>query len=286
VTSDYDFYLLDSMHSYVNYFNPLNLIDNGITVGRANYSENRRHIGPECRSNQDWRFGEDKTIENYLQRLDDWNPYDKVYNLIEEKKGEFLSDPRIKEAFKRLTLYKRNKKFTIDDGELVFERVMSGDPEYWQKTVRKKIKKGIRILLNFAQNANEGPEVFAANTVDMFKIAYVFELMGVPVQIIAGEAAKGAVERKSYSGVFFMLKSEGEQINLKKAALLACPGMLRCHSFAAGAVLFTGEISYGYGHAQAAPDAYKQLADVDFIVGKGNHGDKVIEELLKVVENV
>jgi hypothetical protein len=55
VTSDYDFYLLDSMHSYVNYFNPLNLIDNGITVGRANYSENRRHIGPECRSNQDWR---------------------------------------------------------------------------------------------------------------------------------------------------------------------------------------------------------------------------------------
>jgi hypothetical protein len=62
--------------------------------------------------------------------------------------------------------------------------------------------------------------------------------------------------------------------------------MLRCHSFAAGAVLFTGEISYGYGHAQAAPDAYKQLADVDFIVGKGNHGDKVIEELLKVVENV
>jgi hypothetical protein len=276
-----EFYLFDSMESYVTYADPRNAKRSNIQLAN---SSNRSYFDQYNKDEDSWCFDKDRYRDTYINRLNNWDPYPEVVQEIEKKKGEFLSDPRIKEAFKRLTAYRRNKKFTIDDGELIFERVMSGDPEYYQKNIKKKIKKGIRILLNFSQNCGQNYTTFAKNTIDMFKISYVFELMGIPVQILAGFVPLGATYDRQYSATLFLLKSETEQINLQKAALISCPGMLRYHGFMAGALFFKGQISGGYGSTQPVSKKFAELAECDFLIGQENKADKVIEELLKVVE--
>lgn len=276
-----EFYLFDSMESYVTYCDPRNVKNNNIKLKNSN---NRFWID-NCDTDSDsWRFDRDGTRNTYIERLNTWTPYPEVTAEIEKQKGEFLSDPRIKEAFKRLTAYRRNKQFTVDDGELVFERVMAGDPEYWQKTIKKSIKKGIRILLNFSQNCGQSYTTFAKNTVDMFKISYVFELMGIPVQILAGFVPLDATEDRKHSATLFLLKHETEQINLQKAALISCPGMLRYHGFVSGAVCFKTEIDSGYGRTLNVNKEFADLAGCDFLIGQENKADKVLEELLKIVE--
>lgn len=160
---------------------------------------------------------------------------------------------------------------------------MSGDPEYYQSNVRKSIKKGIRILLNFSQNCGQSAATFAKNTIEMFKIAYIFELMGIPVQILAGFVPLKATHNKRFAATLFVLKSENENINLQKSALIACPGILRYHGFAAGAVHYTGSITSGYGSTQPVSEEFKKFVNCDFLIGQENRADKVIEELLKLV---
>lgn len=277
-----EIYVLDSMESYVTYCDPRNVKRSRI---EARYGGNSSYFD-ECDKDQDsWRFDRDQTRDTYLARLNNWDPYPEVINEINTKKNQFLSDPRIKEAFKRLTAYRKNKKFTIDDGELIFERVMAGDPEYYQKTVKKPLKKGIRILLNFSQNCGMDHKTFATNTVDMFKISYIFELMGIPVQIMAGFVPENATYNRKFSTVLFMLKSENEQINLQKSALISCPGMLRYHGFVAGAIFYKNQITGGYGSTRPVSKEFAKLANCDFLVGQANKGDEVINELLKLVEN-
>ena len=276
-----EFYLLDSMESFVTYCDPRNALESGI---KCPVEANSEYFTQYNRDRDNWCFDRDVYRDTYLNRLNNWDPYPEVIAKIEEQKTQFLSDPRIKEAFKRLTTYRRNKKFTIDDGELMFERVMAGDPEYYQKNIRKKLKKGVRILLNFSQNCGQNYTTFADNTIDMFKIAYVFELMGVPVQILAGFVPQNATYNRKYSSVLFLLKHETEQINLQKAALISCPGLLRYHAFCAGAIFYKNRITGGYGYTYAVDDSFAKLAECDFLVGQANKGDKVIAELLKVVE--
>jgi hypothetical protein len=276
-----EFYLFDSMESYVTYADPRNILQSNIQPVN---SSNRQWFDNYNKDRDHWCFDRDEYRDTYINRLNNWDPYPEVVQEIEKQKGEFLNDPRIKEAFKRLTTYRRNKKFTIDDGELIFERVMSGDPEYYQKNIRKKIKKGIRILLNFSQNCGQNYTTFAKNTVDMFKISYVFELMGIPVQILAGFVPENATDNRRFSATLFLLKSETEQINLQKAALISCPGMLRYHGFAAGALFFKTRINGGYGTTTNVSKKFAELAECDFLIGQENKADKVIKELLKVVE--
>ncbi len=276
-----EFYLVDSMDNYLKFFDPQNILASRL---QAKNSINQHKFTDHNNENDSWAFDRDKTRTNYLERLNTWTPYPEVLEEIERQKTQFLSDPRVKEAFKRLVTYKKNKKFTVDDGELVFERVMAGDPEYYQKTVKRAKKKGIRILLNFSQNCGQDYHTFAANTVDMFKIAYVFELMGMPVQILAGFVPQCASSGKQFTGVLFLLKSETEQINLQKSALISCPGLLRYHAFAADGLLLKGQIYSGHGTTTSVSKKFIELAELDFLVGQENKGDKVIAELLKIVE--
>lgn len=279
----YEFHCINSMYNYVNYFSTA-VSDNSIAPkSPKNKDKLIRYLSSE---DEGWVFGPDYDQETYYHRLNNWEPYQHVIDEINRKKGEFLADKRIKELFKRLTLLKRSRKFTVDDGELVFERVMAGDPEYYQKSIRKEIKKGIRILLDFSQSCMEDVNAFIENCIEMFKIAYIFEFMGIPVEILSGGVSLDATDNKRLTGVLFVLKEKSEKINLQKAALLACPGLLRHTSFIADAILLSGKISSGHGYVSKMDDKAKRLLNVDFVIGARNDSKKVIEELTVLSERL
>lgn len=277
-----EMYVFDSMHNYLNYCDPRNVAKNGIKC--KNNSNDHYTSTLSIKKGDRWTFDKDKDVDTYSKRLADWEPYDDVIKEIEDQKTQFFNDPKVQQAFKRLTYFRRTRKFTIDDGELVIDRVMSGDPEYYQKSIRKQRKRGVRIFLNFSQNCGQNYKTFASNTVEMFKISYIFELMGLPVQILTGFLPYNPTYGNiTYSTVAFMLKHENEQINLKKSALIACPGFLRYHGFMSGALMFKNEISGGYGSTRTIPDSFKKFADLDFMIGQENKSAQVLDELLKLL---
>jgi hypothetical protein len=275
-----EIFVFDSLESYITYCDPELITKSGL---KAQYPTNGKWIHESNINVSDWIFDRDKSRSQYLQRVRNWEPYPEVVDKIEAEKSAFLSDPRIKEAFKRLTAYRRSRRFNISEGELVLERVMAGDPEYYQETFRKRIKKGIKILLNFSQSCGQDYATFAKNTIDMFKITYVFELMGIPVQILSGFVPVGCTYGREHSATLFILKHETESINLQKAALVACPGMLRYHGFAGGALFYKHMITGSYGRATFVKPSFAKAAGIDFLIGQDNKADRVIDELLKIV---
>lgn len=281
VEPSYELYVFDSMDAWNHFCNPDLFKSEKDCKNPVNYSGIKEVASKEDPS---WTFGDDKNLENYMRRLSEWEPYKEVTKAIEHGFDDFISDPKIQDAFKRLVFYRRTKKFTIDDGELVLERVMSGDPEYYQKNIKHPNKKGVRVIFNFALNCGAGTTDFIQSALEMVKVAYLFDLMGVPMQIIAAQVAYKCTSEKQYSGTGFLLKHESEILNINKVGLLACSGMLRWQGFVSEDLLYSGKVSSGRGQSIEIPKEYCSFAEADFIISKNNPASKVLDELLKIVE--
>ena len=138
-------------------------------------------------SREIWAFGTDTEC----------NTRTKTYNLLRSGKGlstvrklskkyrQELQCSDLGNIMNRVKSIKRKRVFNDFCGNLDFDRVMSGDPNYWEKVERNGKAKVVRIGINFAISHNNSLMAFSRLVALSAVFAELLENIGYGVEIYA-----------------------------------------------------------------------------------------------------
>jgi hypothetical protein len=230
----------------------------------------------------DWTYGQDLNLENLLKRLESWTPYEDVLEEITKQKAEFHDDPRTKKLLKSITINKKKRHFNTDNGEIDIDRIMAGNPEFFDRKIKTSEKKGIHVLLSLATSASYDAKTFSTKIIELYKLVYIFDFIGVPTRISICNVTNQTTTNSPYrhQSSYFIIKHELEKLNLQKLGLLGCSGLYRCFFFLAK-TCFTGKLTGGLGTPIAISDDIKKELSVDYCLSQEDSLKNEIEKIYK-----
>ena len=206
-----------------------------------------------------------------------------VRKLSKKYRHEF-ENSELADIMNRVQNIKRKRKFNDFDGNLDFDRVMSGNPEYWDKVQRscqsKVVRIGINFCLSFGNKIDDFSRIVALSAV----FAEILENLGYGVEIYgSGMYQKHAGDKgKKFRGILFPVKSVTERLDFDRIYSLGLTGLLRDAHFRAEIT----EFGYYGGRAEDIPQDVIKLADIDVLITKSWTGENQTEKIIQVIKEL
>ena len=254
----------------------------------AEKSKQLAEINPNYEDNESWQFGSD--IEA--------NTQEKTYSLLRAGKGlssvrklsrkyrEELQNSDLGEIVNRTKSVKRVRRYNDFDGNLDFDRVMSGNTDYWEKMRRDGQAQVVRIGINYSLSAGNNLDSFSRIVGLSAIFAELLENLGYGVEIYGSSLyqnhKKPSKKRKKWLGMIFPVKSVSEPLDFERIYSLGLSGLLRDAEFR------IEEYVYGThgGSCMVPPQSLIELADIDVLISKswtnGNQVESIIQAINKL----
>ena len=233
-----------------------------------------------------WTYGDDNECNNR----------EKTYSLLRAGKGlssirklskkyrhEFENSD-LNEIMSRIKSIKRTRKFNDFSGNLDLDRIMSGDPNFWEKIERTGKSQVVRIGINFALSTGNSIKDFSRMVALSAVFAEILEGLGYGVEIYGAGAHKKhrKQKRKTWIGCLIPIKSATEPLDFDRIYSLGLPALLRDAYFRVEDHVFG---CHG-GLAESPPQEMVKLADVDVLITKSWTGENQVEKIIQVIENL
>jgi len=254
----------------------------------AEKSKQLAEINPNYGDNESWQFGSD--IEA--------NTQEKTYSLLRAGKGlssvrklsrkyrEELQNSDLGEIVNRTKSVKRVRRYNDFDGNLDFDRVMSGNTDYWEKMRRDGQAQVVRIGINYSLSAGNNINSFSRIVGLSAIFAELLEELGYGVEIYGSSLyqnhKKPSKKRKKWLGIMFPIKSATEPLDFDRIYSLGLPGLLRDCEFRTEQYIFG---CHG-GRCSSPPQDMLKFADVDVLITKSWTSGNQVEKIIQVIENL
>lgn len=218
---------------------------------------------PEEVRKSSWTFGAIfKDMEKSRRHLIEGSVPEGLLDRVEELKQElFAAHPELLEFEKRARKMKRKKSFSEDGGELNIDRFMSGEPEYWQRSIKQPKKNVVKLFINYAVGAATDTEVFTKNVIAAVVIVDILRSANVSSEVWIGALGRRQKHRLHLTGVFCKLKSANDPVDFSRLLSCSAPALFRYWTFSAWLNLLAGShMTDGYGNVLDNHEA-KEIRD-------------------------
>ena len=226
---------------------------------------------------------------------------EKTYSLLKIGKGlssirklskkyrEEFANSDFSEIMNRVKSIKRVRRFNDFDGNLDLDRVMSGDPCYWEKTSREGKVKVVRIGINFCLSWGNSIKDFSRMVALSAVFAEILESMGYGVEVYGASMFQmmSMAKKKTgaeWCGILFPVKAVNEPLDFDRIYSLGLPGLLRDVQFRVEEHLH-GRDSHG-GRCTPPPPDVLNASEVDVIVEKSWTDGKQVEQIVQAIESL
>lgn len=240
--------VLKDSESNMNHFLTFDSISHLVNCIDANTSSGL--FQKERTRDESWIFGNTfKNMETSRKCLIEGSVPEVLLDRVEELKQElFASHPELLDFEKRARKMKRKKSFSEDGGELNIDRYMSGEPEYWQRSIKQPKKHVVKIFINYAVGADTDTEVFTKNVIAAVVIVDILRLANVNSEVWIGALGRKQKHGLHLTGVFCKLKSANDPVDFSRLLSCSAPALFRYWTFSAWLNLLAGSVmTSGYG---------------------------------------
>lgn len=198
----------------------------------------------------------------------------------------------------------RKRRFTDDGGEVSIERVLGGDPEYWETCQRDGKKEFVTIGIQASMSWANGTESFAKNVALAYCVCDVLENLGYGVSIdclmtthhklTEPESLKRYYPHMkdvfskydmwdSECGHIFPLKDTAEQVDLRNIASASFPSLKRKYGFAFDRLLW----DYDNGSCMETSNEMLKLSGIDIMIAnQWNDDDTQVQNVVKTIKEM
>jgi len=226
----------DSMKDYIDFF------DNDVTKGSK---EGRCSTNPKgyCGEIDDGK--DDKHTKWVFGKYEGFNSAELVRKTALEGKCPRSVNTYVKRFRKELEaqgLYElpqeeiscKKQRVWCDDGaELDIDAVMSGDPDYWVKTLRNGKYRVVRLVVNYSASFNNNATTFAKTLAMTYVTAEIIEQLGYGVEIYATACCRSPYSNSlEEQATLFPLKRTQEPLDIQRMGFVGVVGFFRYYTFA------------------------------------------------------
>ena len=179
---------------------------------------------------------------------------------------------------------KRTRKFNDFDGNLDFDRVMSGNMDYWERVERTGDYKVVRVGINYGMSNG--------NTIDNFSrlvglgaiFCEILENIGYGVEIYGANIKQGGMgDDKKVNGHIFPVKAVNEPLDFERIYSLGIPALLRRFTFRTEYVLSGDYGGWSYMPKQDVLD----VANIDVLLTRSwTDKNKQVDKIIQAIENL
>ena len=190
-----------------------------------------------------WRFGTYKTLERTRIALQKGKCSKEVSDYIDEYRDKLKADGLYDTPDELKDSVKRRRVWREEGAELDIDAVMSGDPNYWVKTVRNGKMKIVRLVVNWAFSGGNSASESAKLLALCYCVAEILEQLGYGVEIYGGQycysphcfPAKG---NRHEQGSIVPLKTVQQPLDLQRIGSASITGLFRYFGFVMDNELF------------------------------------------------
>lgn len=249
------------------------------------------HVSFETRnSNKKWKYGMHENYEGCRTNLLEGRIPDKMMSMIEDFRAELGEKESIKELAHQAKSTKRKRVFAEDGSELSIDRLMSGDPNYWQSMTKGRKSNTVRIDIDPCVGAGTSEKQFAQITALSFVAIEYLLMAGYAVEVYASFCFKKVTDKVIWGNISIPLKVGDDQVDMQLIAQLGNIGLFRNFIFRT-TPMFDGNVSAGIGVALEPDEDVKSILSFgNYISCKWDTGksllavDKMFQELCKIKE--
>lgn len=190
-----------------------------------------------------WRFGTYKTLERTRKALEEGRCSKLVKDYIEQYRDKLKADGLYDTPDELKDSVKRRRVWREEGAELDIDAVMSGDPNYWVKTVRNGKMRIVRLVVNYSfsggNNASESSKLLAL----CYCVAEILESLGYGVEIYGGQFCHSpytfkAEGNRHEQGSIVPLKTVQQPLDLQRIGSASVTGLFRYFGFVMDNELF------------------------------------------------
>ena len=206
---------------------------------------------------------------------------------LSRKYRQELENSDLSEIIHTTKSIKRTRRFNDFDGNLDFDRVMVGNPDYWEKIKRDGDAKIVRIGINYAL-ANTNTIHSFSRIVGLSAIfAEILENLGYGVEIYGSsfyenDRKKPRTMRKQWLGCLFPVKLANEPLDFDRIYSLGLPALLRDAEFHVEHHFYN---EFG-GFAYSPSPELLSLTNIDVLVTKSWTNGKESEKIMQAIEKL
>ena len=208
-----------------------------------------------------------------------------VRNLAKQYRDEF-NNTQLNNLSDRFQSVKRVRKFNDFNGNLDFDRVMTGDPNYWERVQRDGQLQTVRIGVNYGMSHENSINSFSRIVALASILAEILENLGYAVEIYGTSLARPCDRAKKpktrWECHSFPVKSANEPLDFERIHSLGLTGLSRDVQFRADHKETGGWNSY----CEQAPQQVIQDCNIDLLVERSWITGNEIERIAKAVESI
>jgi len=217
----------------------------------------------------DWAFGNIagyKTIKEIRAHAERGTAHPSVLRHI-GKYRDMLKADGFYDLPEEMKSVKRRRVWTDDGAELDIDRVMTGDPEYWQQTRRDGQARIVNICINYSMSSDNDDTQFPKLLGLAYSVCELAERLGYGTEITAvrsnfNNSPSNNVYYDWERAFTFPLKRSQEPLDVNRIGSISMVGFFRHFSFIIGNGLFTN----GVGRAGETSKEMRGFLNADIII--------------------
>jgi len=247
-------------------------------------------VGEAGSEREQWIYG--KHIvgrENLKRALEIGKTSDAVINLYKRLRSKVEGKMNISKFVGKGLSCKR-KRVSRDDGDdLSMSRLMGGNDQYWNTTIRKSKRANVRIGMNVSMSWQHKEENFARLGAILALTSDMLTKMGYAVEVIAyqfgGYASDGTHDWK-YLGISIPIKKPNEPLDINRLMSAGLSGLFRDFIFGLKQQQYKSNETLGY--QAETTDTYKREMNLLHVVEQRfcSSDDKAVDGLAQALQNI
>tara|TARA_R100000329_G_scaffold139078_1_gene120825 strand:- start:303 stop:1214 length:912 start_codon:yes stop_codon:yes gene_type:complete len=247
-------------------------------------------VGTKGSSRHEWTYGKHISgRENLKRALEMGRTSDAVINLYKKLRNKVESRVDISK-FTGQGLSCKRKRVVRDDGDdLSMSRLMGGNDQYWNTTLRKSKRANVRIGMNIAISHLHNEKDFARLGAILALTSDMLTKMGYAVEVIAyqfgGYASNGTYDWK-YLGISIPIKKPNEPLDIHRLMSAGLSGLFRDFIFGLKDIEYKSNSSLGY--QAETTDTYKRELNLLHVVEQKfcSSDEKAVDGLAQAMQNI
>lgn len=211
--------------------------------GRDDNHEKGYATDVDANVNKSWRYGNFRTLKRTRKALEQGRCSNLVKDYIEEYRKKLKADGLYDTPDELKDSVKRRRVWSEEGAELDIDAVMSGDPNYWVKTVRNGKMRIVRLVVNWSFSGGNSSSESSKLLALCYCVAEVLERLGYGVEIYGAQYCWAphtfqADGDKHEQGSIVPLKTVQQPLDLQRIGSASITGLFRYFGFVMDNELF------------------------------------------------
>lgn len=204
---------------------------------------------------------------------------DGLLKLAEEEKEKLLNAfPELLDLQQYAFKKRRTRVFAEEGGELDIDKFMSSQPEMWQKNVKKKNKRAMRVAFNGAMLGDAKEENFIKNMVTAAAMVDIFTGFGIAVEFIYSAISREVTTGTDGVAISAIVKGADEPLDISRLLACCAPGLFRYYVFTNRYAIGAGVMDESGGvSTYDMPDFYKEIKSIDVSISAKDTQKNIVD---------